>query len=72
MQNQKLIALAQTLFYAFFTVATPIFISALGQGGALYGYLPAGVTGIVLFGLNYLENQISNKGGGALFGMIAD
>ena len=70
-QNPKLVALLQTLFYGFVTVATPLLITALGQGGALYGYLPAGATGVLLFILNLVDNQMTKNSDGNFFGSIA-
>lgn len=71
MKNPKVIALLQTLFYGFFTVATPLFIESLGQGGAFYGMLPEGMTIAVLFGLNLIDNYLSDRNGKAVFGMVA-
>ena len=68
--NPKMLAFVQTLFYGFFTVATPMFINALGQGGALAGYLPAGVTVVLLFVLNLVDNQMSKNSTGNFFGAI--
>lgn len=70
-QNPKVVALLQTLFYGFVTVATPIFISSLGQGGAFYGWFSPTVTGILLFALNLVDNEISKKTGGNFFGVIS-
>jgi hypothetical protein len=72
MNNPKIIALAQTLFYGFFTIATPLFIQSLGQGGAFYGMLSPTLTGILLFSLNYLDNYLNSLKGGttAMFGVI--
>ena len=70
MDNPKLIAFLQTIFYGLVTVLTPAFIEALGQGGALYGLLPAGATGVLLFVLNLVDNNITNKTGKAFFGSV--
>lgn len=71
MQNPKILALVQTLFYGFVTVATPIFISSLGQGGAFYGWFSPTVTGALLFVLNFVDNQMSKNSSGNFFGNIA-
>lgn len=71
MNNPKIIALLQTLFYGFFTIATPLFISSLGQGGAFYGLFSPGVTVTLLFVLNLFDNQLNAKSGGNFFGKIS-
>lgn len=68
--NPKVLALVQTLFYGFFTVATPLFINALGVGGAFYGWFSPTITGILLFVLNLVDNQMSKAGTGNFFGSI--
>lgn len=68
--NPKLIALGQSLFYGFVTIAVPLFIGALGQGGALSGWFSPTITVAVLFVLNLLDNSIQNKTGKSLFGSI--
>lgn len=70
-QNPKLVAFVQTLFYGFVTVATPMFITALGAGGALNGYLPASATAVLLFILNLVDNQMSKNSSGNFFGAIS-
>ena len=70
MQNTKIIAFAQTLFYGAMFAIIPMFISALGQGGALDGLLSPVVTGIIITILNYFENQIQTQTGSAMFGTI--
>lgn len=69
--NPKIIALLQTLFYGFVTVATPIFITSLGAGGALNGLLPAGATAALLFVLNLVDNQMNATTGGNFFGSLS-
>ena len=70
-QNPKLLSLVQTLFYGFFTVATPLFITALGAGGALNGYFSPAVTIALLWVLNAVDNQMSKGTTGNFFGSIA-
>lgn len=58
-------------------VVLPLLVSALGVDGALYSVLPTwftqyGLTGAIIFVLNYYENKIQNSGKGALFGAIQD
>lgn len=71
MNNPKITALIQTLFYGFVTVATPLFIASLGQGGAFYGWFSPTITGVLLFVLNFVDNQMSSKTGGSFFGNIS-
>ncbi len=68
--NPKLIAFLQTVFYGAAFAVIPMFISALGQGGALAGYLPPLATGAIVWVLNYFENSIQSKTGRALFGTV--
>lgn len=70
LRNPKLVALLQSLFYGFVTIAVPILITALGAGGALYGIFAPGVTVALLWVLNLLENNIQASTGKALFGTI--
>lgn len=69
-QNPKVLALVQTLFYGFVTIATPLFISSLGQGGAFYGIFSPAVTAVLLFVLNLVDNQMSKNSSGNFFGAI--
>lgn len=71
MTNPKLVAFLQTLFYGAMFAIIPLVVTALGQGGALYGYLPASVTVVVVFVLNLVENNIQDKTGKALFGTVS-
>ena len=71
MNNPKWIAFAQTVFYGVAFAIIPIFVTNLGAGGALYGYLPVGVTGLIIWILNYIENAIQDKTGKAMFGSIS-
>ena len=71
MQNPKIIALLQTLFYGFFTVATPLFIESLGAGGAFYGWFSPTITGVLLFVLNLVDNRLNDKSGKSFFGAIS-
>lgn len=68
--NPKLIAALQTVFYGVMFAIIPVFVQNLGAGGALNGFLPEGVTALIVFGLNYLENQIEKKTGRAVFGAV--
>lgn len=68
--NPKIIALVQTLFYGFVTIATPVLIAALGAGGALNGMLSPTLTGVLLFILNLLDNKLNAKTGGSFFGSL--
>ena len=69
-QSPKILALVQTLFYGFITIATPVFIASLGQGGALQGWFSPTVTGILLFALNMIDNSMSKGTTGNFFGNI--
>lgn len=71
MNNPKLVAVAQTMFYGALFAIIPTVVTNLGAGGAFYGVLPVGITGIVIAVLNYIENQIQQKTGNAMFGTIA-
>lgn len=70
-QNPKILALVQTLFYGVITVSVPLFIASFGQGGAFYGWFSPAVTGILLFVLNLVDNQMSKNSSGNFFGSIS-
>ena len=69
--NPKIVALAQTLFYGFVTVATPILISSFGQEGAFYGLFSPTVTVAILFVLNLVDNRLTETSGKSFFGSIS-
>ena len=75
-QNPKVLALAQTVFYSACALIIPQLIGALGAGGALSMILPAWVTnyGIaagIIVALNYFDNKIQARTGNAFFGSIS-
>lgn len=75
-QNPRLAAFAQTVFYSICAVVIPLIVSALGVDGALYSILPVwatkyGIAGAAIWILNYYDNKISTDKGGALFGTVA-
>ena len=70
MNTSKIVSLAQTLFYGFFWVAVPLLVTALGQGGALYGLLPGGTAVAVVWILNQIENAHQAQTGSAMFGAL--
>lgn len=69
-QNPKLVSFLQTVFYSAAVVIIPLIVQALGVGGAFDGVLPAGVTGIIIWILNYYDNKLSAQKGGAFFGAV--
>lgn len=68
--NPKLIALLQTAFYGCVTVIVPMIIAAFGAGGALNGIFTPAVTGIILFALNMIDNNLNKTTGGNFFGAV--
>jgi hypothetical protein len=68
MNTSKWIAFGQTLFYGLITVLLPQLISMITNGGIV---LPYGLTGVALFLLNDIENQIKDDTGKPLFGLAS-
>lgn len=78
-QNPKLVAFVQTVFYSCAVVVIPLVVNGLQVDGVLYTLLAhvlppwamnAGVTGAIIWALNYYDNKISAKKGGAMFGTM--
>jgi len=65
MNTSHWLALGQTAFYGAITAILPVLVGDITGGGIV---IPYGLTAVVLYFLNQLENVMAAQGKGNLFG----